>query len=411
MTNNGWRKPTPGLSEAEKHAQAGKVLSVPKNQAILAVKRVAATLALKPADLLLLDTLCAFTKPQDWEKGARPIVWASNNFLIEQIGMSLSAVKRHARRLAEFGLITFRDSPNGKRWGKRGDDGRIVEAYGFDLSPLAGRAEEFERLYAEIKEERQLVQGIKRQITIARRSVSAILDMARQCALKGDWLRLSEAFRRLIELLPSHRTSSSRLLDIYDGFRALKKRVDDAFDSATIKEDVSEETKKENINTNPRVSTSEPHILITKQPHSVSRNINEIRKEKIDASNSNGRTERKPSSVEITTIMQSCPAFADMAHGAGGYIQNWQDFHRAAGQIRPMIGISDDAWQNAQSKMGPYVAAAAIALITDKYSDGEVQSPGGYLRGMVEKLENGELHLDRSFYGRLVEKTSVMHMS
>ena len=75
-----------------------------------------------------------------------------------------------------------------------------------------------------------------------------------------------------------------------------------------------------------------------------------------------------------------------------------------------MIGISEDAWQNAQAKMGSYVAAAAIALITDKYSDGEVQSPGGYLRGMVEKLENGELHLDRSFYGRLVEKTSVMHV-
>ncbi len=33
--------------------------------------------------------------------------------------------------------------------------------------------------------------------------------------------------------------------------------------------------------------------------------------------------------------------------------------------------------------------------------EGEVKSPGGYLRGLVERAQVGELHLDRSFYGRL----------
>ena len=49
------------------------------------------------------------------------------------------------------------------------------------------------------------------------------------------------------------------------------------------------------------------------------------------------------------------------------------------------------------------MAAAALALIFDKFNAGEVASPGGYLRGMVEKAGVGELHLDRSFYGRLNE--------
>ena len=35
--------------------------------------------------------------------------------------------------------------------------------------------------------------------------------------------------------------------------------------------------------------------------------------------------------------------------------------------------------------------------ILDKSSDGEVKSPGGYLRGLIEKAQAGELHLDRSF--------------
>jgi replication initiation protein RepC len=54
--------------------------------------------------------------------------------------------------------------------------------------------------------------------------------------------------------------------------------------------------------------------------------------------------------------------------------------------------------------LGPAVAAAALALIYDKHATGEVSSPGGYLRGMVEKGLAGELHLDRSFYGRLSEQ-------
>ena len=92
-----------------------------------------------------------------------------------------------------------------------------------------------------------------------------------------------------------------------------------------------------------------------------------------------------------------------MAHGLGGYVNNWNELHRSAGKLRPMIGISEAAWNVAQERLGPEIAAAAIALIYDKYNAGDVTSPGGYLRGMVEKAGAGELHLDRSFYGRLNE--------
>ena len=51
--------------------------------------------------------------------------------------------------------------------------------------------------------------------------------------------------------------------------------------------------------------------------------------------------------------------------------------------------------------MGKQMAAAAMALVFDKHAKGEVASAGGYLRGMTEKARAGELHLERSFYGRL----------
>jgi hypothetical protein len=48
-----------------------------------------------------------------------------------------------------------------------------------------------------------------------------------------------------------------------------------------------------------------------------------------------------------------------------------------------------------------------ICATKSKHSTGEVKSSGGYLRGMVEVAQAGELHLDRSFYGRLSEKVGA----
>ena len=132
------------------------------------------------------------------------------------------------------------------------------------------------------------------------------------------------------------------------------------------------------------------------------------RPEKIDSDAGwNINTKRYRTDIDVPTLMASCPLFAEMARDLQGYIKDWNHLHRAASQIRSIAGISEHAWNVAQEKLGPQVAAAAVALIFDKHSTGEVSSPGGYLRGMVEKALAGELHLDRSLYGRLNEARAV----
>ena len=425
MKHTGWRKPTPGLGVAEQLAQAGEGLSVPKNKALLAVKRVAAHLGLKPSDMMLLDTFGAFTKPQDWEQGRRPIVWASNAYLMEQTGFSLSALKRHARRLVETGLIAFRDSPNGKRWGHRDDQGYIIEAYGYDLSPLAARTEEFAHLFAQIQDDRQFCQRTKRQITITRRIIRAKVDQALENALHGPWRELSAAFEALLGRLPRANAAPERLLDILEWLSELKERVDQAFQAAFTPEDEvvenTPQTEDKMVNNTkemtPKGASNGTHILDTNQLNPVSSNTLETRKaaraaqetpppepgESKDISWSTFGKKGQGSEIDIATIMQACPSFAEMARDLGGYVSDWEQLHRIAGQIRPMVGISEDAWAVSQQRLGPQMAAAALALIFDKFNAGEVASPGGYLRGMVEKAGAGELHLDRSFYGRLKE--------
>jgi replication initiation protein RepC len=419
--SSGWRKPTPGLGIAEQLAQAGEQVAIPKTRAFVAVKRVGAYIGLKAADMMLLDTLGAFTQGQDWEEGQRPIVWASNAYLMEQTGFSLSALKRHARRLAEIGVISFQDSPNGKRWGRRDADGRIVEAYGFDLSPLSARVGEFEELHTDLQAERELCQRLKRQITVARRMIRARIEAALSSALRGPWTQFTGLFEELLDRLPRRHEASEQLARLLGWFKELQERVETAYLKATqvvepventpeTKEQVSEKTQE----MNPREVISDPLILITNQLDPVIRNSSEKEEAATVVPNAEpedrvdreleewvAEVRKKRTALDLPTIMQACPEFASWARNMGGFLKDWGDLHRVAGQLRPMIGISEHAWNVAQDRMGTQVATAAFALVFEKHSAGEVSSPGGYLRGMVEKAGAGELHLERSFYGRL----------
>ena len=86
----------------------------------------------------LVAWLVKQTQPQDWEEGSRPIAWPSARHQAEFLGLSPARVKQLNRALFEAGVFVMRDNEQGKRYGRRDPETkRIIEAFGFDLSPLA----------------------------------------------------------------------------------------------------------------------------------------------------------------------------------------------------------------------------------------------------------------------------------
>src|SRR4249919_2410821 len=145
----GFRRLTPGLLKADRTAESFSGLPdgvTMHGQLLAAFKAAAPRLGLSPRLVHAVDWLFRFTQPQDWGREGRPIVWPSASLQQEALGLSPSQVKTINRALIEAGLITMKDSPNGKRYGVRDRAGRITEAYGFDLSPIAARHAEFVRL-------------------------------------------------------------------------------------------------------------------------------------------------------------------------------------------------------------------------------------------------------------------------
>jgi replication initiation protein RepC len=134
----GFRRLTPGLLQVDRTAEnfAGLPDGVTAHgQLLAAFKAAAPRLGLSTRLVHTVDWLFKFTQPQDWERGGRPIVWPSALLQQEALGLSETQAKRLNRCLIEAGLVTMKDSPNGKRYAKRDPKGRIVEAYGFECRP------------------------------------------------------------------------------------------------------------------------------------------------------------------------------------------------------------------------------------------------------------------------------------
>src|SRR5258708_32706557 len=121
----------------------------------------------------------------------------------EALGLSEPQAKRLNRSLIDAGLGSMKDSPNGKRYGKRDPKGRLVEAYGFDLSPLAARFAEFCRLAEQGRVERATMGRLRRRATIAKKAIIQILETAAEYGFEGEeWVSLrrdSEAIGRALK--------------------------------------------------------------------------------------------------------------------------------------------------------------------------------------------------------------------
>ena len=89
--------------------------------------------------------------------------------------MAPATLRRHLSALVDCGLIIRRDSPNGKRFARKGQGGAIEMAFGFDLSPLVARAEEFEAWAEEVRAEERALRLVRERITLCRRDIAKMI--------------------------------------------------------------------------------------------------------------------------------------------------------------------------------------------------------------------------------------------
>ena len=168
---------------------AGLPEGVSKAMLLDRFERAAPRLGLHESLVRFVRALVRLTQEQDWTGGIyRPIAWPSNDMLGEELQRSRTEIQRLTRAAVRAGLVHMKDSGNGKRYGFRGDQGEIVEAYGFDLSPLAVRWDEFADLAAARGIENARRRLLRLKVGELRREIRTLCADALERDYRGfDW--------------------------------------------------------------------------------------------------------------------------------------------------------------------------------------------------------------------------------
>jgi len=346
-----------------------------------------ASIGVSDRALAVLHALLSFHCQTTLAAGDAVVFPSNRELTIRAHGMAPATLRRHLAMLVECGLIVRRDSPNGKRYARKDQAGEIERAFGFDLSPLVVRADEFEALAEAARQERRAMAMLKEEVSIYRRDIAKMIAVGLEEGIAGPWaefhIRLSEesAARWAVAGKAEWEARAARLA-------TLRAEVRNLFEDHIIPTNMSaKESQTERLyldsNTEQKIE-SEP----------ASENAGRMAQEPL--SNRQGTAVVYP----LMMVMKACPDIADYTRNG---ITTWSDLMDAASLVRPMLGISQSAFEEARQSLGPYNAAITIAAILQKGS--AIRSPGGYLRVLTRKAGAGGFSLGPVLMALLKERS------
>lgn len=327
--------------------------------------------------LAILNALLSFHPESELTAEGELIVWPSNEQLTARAnGMSPATLRRHLACLVDCGLIIRRDSPNGKRFARKGRGGQVEQAYGFDLSPIVARAEEFKELAEAVQAEKRAYKAVRERLTLLRRDVVKMIDAGIEEGVPGNWGLMTRTYQDIMARLP--RTAPRQVLEaICEDLELLWAEVHEALESFT---------KSQNMSANE--SHFERHIQ-NSNPESISESEKSSRKDNeasgTPTENDNLRSLPKRE-LPLGIVLDACKDWRELAKG--GEIRSWRDFLAAAEVARPFLGVSPSAWQEACDALGERDAAIVLAAILQRGD--HINSPGGYLRSLTDKARAGK---------------------
>ena len=356
--------------------------AVHKWQVFRAICTAKARIGVSERALAVLDALLSF-HPETTLSGEGLIVFPSNQQLaLRAHGMAPATLRRHLAALVDCGLVIRRDSPNGKRFARKGRGGTVEMAFGFELSPLVARAEEFEAWAEDVQAEERALRLVRERITLCRRDIAKMIatgieeGVPTRRAGPPDWSEIHGLYRGILERIP--RTATRVELEpIAADLTLLADEILNLLENHAKSSNLSANESQ----TERHIQNSNPNPLPELEP-----GFQESRRPKSEPQAEPSRPPQQ--GFPLGMVLEACPDIVDYAKGG---ISNWRDLLIVAAVVRSMLGISPSAWEAAQSVMGELPAAIVVAAILQRGA--AITSAGGYLRELTRKAEVGQFTL------------------
>ncbi len=345
------------------------------------LSKAQAAFGVSERDLTVLQGLLSFFPDDALGGNAEMVVFPSNKAICERLnGMPCSTMRRHLARLVEAGLLMRRDSPNGKRYVRKHGEERV--AFGFDLSPLYCRSEEVARAAEAVREAEDRVRRLREVVSLMRRDLAAVAEFGEEIRpglglwdqLRDKAVLTAHALRRKLKLeeLSAYRTDLDALLDharnVIDGPETEEMNTNGA------------NTERHYHNSNEESIDLEPAL----EKGGAAADAPDVETDAPGADVEEADTRRVPK-IPLHLVIAGCPSLKTFYQGD---IRHWHQLFDAACHVRPAMGISASAWEEAQRFMGPEQASIVVVAMFERFAD--IRSPVVYLRALTSKAAAGE---------------------
>jgi replication initiation protein RepC len=348
----------------------------------------------------LLERMVEKTRPESWEAMETPFIYAHNATLMGWTGLSLTALRRAVRELAEAGMIVPCDGRNGQR-GRRwqGQDG--MSQVGFSLASLRYR-------WPELQNQLEIGRRQRAEVAFLREAIADLNEQVRVAAeLQGDEATALAAAR--IMRLRRGTDLIDTLVSYHDEMKALWARVHPV--------ENPEENSAEQLSKTAQCTPEMAPMDVQSGTHYTERNNKKPKEVVVVAPDGRNRIEimrcagqvsqREPSEGLEASILRGfpgtstffltvCPALRDLCASAKPDRAQLSD---AAELLSGQIGIGYQSWKTGCTALGRFEAAVAVIVMATRKDQGEqIRHPDAYFRALVERGVRGTLHLDRSLY-------------
>lgn len=366
MTPFGRQPVTAGLLAAAALAESPAPDTKPDKWALLRDLTAARlSFGVSDRDLAVLSALLSFHPGKELLDDDRLIVFPSNAALSDRsYGMAESTLRRHLASLVRAGLILRRDSPNGKRYATRDTTGQLDRAFGFDLRPLLVRSIEIMDKAQAARAAALSLRRLREAVVLQLRDSWKLISWGAE-HVPGSWDAFAE--RAAVVQRQLRRKLDAGML------RQLHAEAGDL--AAALKAMFIQKAEKMDGN----AVQKERHYQNSNTHHLESEPCSEEQKADLPQDTAPQSLVEDPV-IPLTLVLKAAPDIRDYASDG---IRSWSDLVRVAEFVRPMLGISPDAWKDACRNMGPLTAAISLACILQKSA--EIMRPGGYLRALSEK--------------------------
>jgi replication initiation protein RepC len=350
------------------------------------------------------------------------IVFPSNRELsLRAQGLCERSLARHLATLADAGLIIRCDSPNGKRYARKGRDGAIETAFGFDLTPLVLRAPEFEDAADAARREAAETRAMRERCTLARRSAAGLIALAEEERVVGPWPDYALLLAGLN--LPRRRAGHGELASLAVALEDLAAEIGESLRQAMVEIGSHQESgtarMSDSLHQNSNIDPSDLELASKEAGDGPCPSGAVPGVERCPPPAPEIKSSGQPV-VSFGFVHQACPS---LAQWAGEAPRDWPGFIRAAHVARAALGVSLDGWLEAVEAMGEQVAAVTIAAILERVEQAQtatlrdgragqgnsgasgpgssgapsqtsqppalIRSPGGYLRSLSAKARAG----------------------